>query len=94
MREELNVKSVALDQRNAELLDIQNHLDQLQSNIASLNQDRLHYKAEYEKIKESESKIQKDLMEVENELKMKSEELEEFKEKVQVYRYLIVKNIF
>lgn len=82
---ELDAKSNALDQRNAEILDIQNHLDQLQTNIASLNQDRLHYKSEYEKIKENESKIQQDLLEVENELKMKSEELEEYKGKVQVH---------
>ncbi|XP_032454885.1 centromere-associated protein E isoform X3 [Nasonia vitripennis] len=84
IKEELGAKSVALNQRDAELLEIQSHLEQLQENIESLNEDRLYYKSEYEKTKESELKIQRDLEEVENTLKKKTEELEDFKEKIQV----------
>ena len=84
MKQELAIKTAALEQRDAELLEIQNNLEQLQENIESLNQDRLFYKVEYEKARDNEEKIQKDLEEVENVLKLRTEELEEYREKIKV----------
>jgi DNA repair exonuclease SbcCD ATPase subunit len=88
IKSELENKSVVLKQRDAELLEIQNNLQQLQENIESLNHDRLYYKAEYEIAKMNESKIQNDLHEVENVLKKQTEEIDEFKEKIQVIDYI------
>ena len=84
IREELGAKTALLHQRESELMEIQNNLEQLHENIESLNADRLFYKSEYEKSRDNEQKIQRDLEEVETILKMRNEELDEFKEKVQV----------
>ncbi|XP_058802826.1 uncharacterized protein LOC131670866 [Phymastichus coffea] len=84
LKQNLQVKTEALEQREAELTEIQNSLEQLQENIESLNEDRLFYKAEYEKSKDNESKIQRDLVEVENTLKDKIEEFEEYKKRYQI----------
>lgn len=84
IKEELDVKTIALDQRESELLEIQTSLEQLHNNIDSLNQERLYYETEYNTAKDNELKIHKDLLEVENELKMTVEELEDYKEKVKI----------
>lgn len=84
IKEELQVKCEALEQRDAELAEIRNNLVHLQENIESLNEDRLLYKDEYEKTKDNEIKIQRDLVEVENALKDKIEEFEEYKKRYQV----------
>uniref|UniRef100_A0ABD2XID6 Pericentrin/AKAP-450 centrosomal targeting domain-containing protein n=1 Tax=Trichogramma kaykai TaxID=54128 RepID=A0ABD2XID6_9HYME len=89
LHQELVAKSALLQQREAELMEIQNNLKQLHENIKSLNQDRLFYKEEFEKMKDNELKIQRDYEEVENLLKIRDEELSNCKEQIQMHDKLM-----
>lgn len=77
IREELAAKSRALGQRESELLEIQSNLELLQENIVSLNEDRVYYKQEYERARDSELKIRRDLEESESTSKQRDLTLQE-----------------
>ena len=94
IQEELNSKSETLRQREAELLTIQTNLEELRlelkDTIETLTRDKLLFKSQYELSQVSENKIRKDLEQVENAMKLKVEELEDYKSKVQVNEKILI----
>ncbi|XP_024943907.1 A-kinase anchor protein 9 isoform X5 [Cephus cinctus] len=94
MKDELNLKSSNLARREAELNTVQQELDELRielkDTIESLNRDKLFYKNQYELSQVSESKIKKDLLQVENTLKLKDDEVKEYKSKIQMNEKILM----
>ncbi|KAK0092054.1 hypothetical protein PV326_002297, partial [Microctonus aethiopoides] len=94
IHKELQSKSATLSKRELELDSLQKSLDKLRAefkdSIDTLTRDNLFYKNQYELCQESESKIRRDLEEVENYLKVKTEELDICKEKVQVNERILI----
>ncbi|KAK0179009.1 hypothetical protein PV327_007836 [Microctonus hyperodae] len=94
IHKELQSKSATLSKRELELDSLQKSLDKLRAefkdSIDTLTRDNIFYKNQYELCQESESKIRRDLEEVENYLKVKTEELDICKEKVQVNERILI----
>ncbi|XP_076236132.1 uncharacterized protein LOC143180351 isoform X3 [Calliopsis andreniformis] len=94
LREELQVKSLVLDKREADLIILQKLYDELQQEfkevVETLTRDKCFYQNQYELSRVSENKIKKDLEEVENVLKIRNEEIEEQKSKMQVNEKIIM----
>ncbi|XP_063990407.1 golgin subfamily A member 4-like isoform X2 [Diachasmimorpha longicaudata] len=86
--EELKSKSSTLNKREMELNELKKSLDELRTeskdSIETLTRDKDFYKSQYELSQESEKKIRRDMEEVENYLKARSEELELYQEKIQL----------
>lgn len=86
--EELKIKSSILDKREFELNELKYHLDKLRAeskhSIDTLTSEKLFYKTQYESSQETESKIRKDLEEIENVLKIKTEEFDNYREKIKI----------
>ncbi|XP_012282574.1 golgin subfamily A member 4 isoform X1 [Orussus abietinus] len=86
--EELHLKSADLEKRERELDLVRNTLDELRvelrTQVETLTREKCFYKNQYELSQASEAKITMDLMEVENTLKMRDEELEEYRRKMQM----------
>ncbi|XP_046753841.1 centromere-associated protein E-like isoform X2 [Diprion similis] len=93
VKQELEVKSNKLIEREAELNAMQHDLlelrTELKETIDTLTWDKFFYKEQFELTQASESKIKIDLLEVENNLKLKTEELEEYKGKMQTNEKII-----
>ena len=94
IKEELNLKSETLRQREAELLTIQANVEELRfelhDTIETLTRDKFFFKSQYELSQVSENKIKKDLEQVENAMKLKVEELEDYKSKIQVNEKILM----
>lgn len=88
IQNELDAKSTSLNKREAELNALQRNLEELRlefkETTETLTRDKDFYKNQYELSQASELKIRRDLEEVENTLKLQSEDLEEFKNMMQV----------
>ncbi|XP_044599405.1 centromere-associated protein E-like isoform X3 [Cotesia glomerata] len=84
---ELQAKSATLSKRELELDALQKSLDELRAefkdSIDTVTRDKVFYKNQYELSQESEKKIRNDLEEVENILKIRNEELEIYRDKLQ-----------
>ncbi|XP_033220646.1 golgin subfamily A member 4-like isoform X3 [Belonocnema kinseyi] len=93
-QEELNLKSESLRQKEAELIAIQVSQEELRLELKdtaeTLIRDKLFFKSQYELSQVSENKIRKDLDQVENAMKLKIEELEDYKSKVQVNEKILI----
>ncbi|KZC09212.1 Pericentrin [Dufourea novaeangliae] len=90
VREELQTKSVLLEKRESDLLTLQKLYNELQESVGSMATEKCFYQNQYELSKASESKIKQDLQEVENVLKLRSEEIQEQKSKMQVNEKIIM----
>lgn len=88
VQQQLEVKSNCLIQYEAELALLnkqhENLHDEYKELVENLARDKNFYKGQYELTQASENKIKKDLEEVENILKLKVEELEDHKGRIQV----------
>lgn len=93
LQQELELKSDALNRHEIELASMQKQYQELEDEykeiVENLIQDKNFYKSQYELTQASESKIKKDLEEVENILKLKTDELEDHKNKMQVNERII-----
>ncbi|XP_074102982.1 uncharacterized protein LOC141530035 isoform X5 [Cotesia typhae] len=87
IHKELQAKSATLSKRELELDALQKSLDELRAefkdSIDTVIRDKVFYKNQYELSQESEKKIRNDLEEVENILKIRNEELEIYRDKLQ-----------
>ncbi|XP_043797347.1 A-kinase anchor protein 9-like isoform X5 [Apis laboriosa] len=94
VKEELNTKSVILNKKENDLITLQKHYDELQTEfkevIETLSRDKYFYQNQYELSRVSENKIKKDLQEVENVLKLKDEEIQDHKNKMQMNERIIM----
>ncbi|XP_043259334.1 A-kinase anchor protein 9-like isoform X1 [Colletes gigas] len=94
VREELQMKSTILEKRETDLMALQKHYEEQQLEfrevVETLARDKCFYQNQYELSHASESKIKKDLQEIENVLKLKIEEIEEHKNKMQVNQKIIM----
>ncbi|KAL6263194.1 hypothetical protein P5V15_005994, partial [Pogonomyrmex californicus] len=93
LQKELDLKSDLLNKYETELITLQKQYQDLQDEfketIENLVRDKNFYRGQYELAQASESKIKKDLEEVENILKLKTDELEDHKDKIQVNERII-----
>lgn len=93
IREELESKTEKLNEREAELEGMQRDLlelrKELKETIDTLTWDKFFYKDQFELTQASESKIKNDLLEVENTLKLKTEELDEYKGRMQTNEKIV-----
>ncbi|XP_076180017.1 uncharacterized protein LOC143153085 [Ptiloglossa arizonensis] len=93
VREELQMKSTILEKREAELVALQQLYDEQQLEFKEVvethTRDKWFYQKQYELSRVSENKIKKDLQEVENVLKLRTEEIEEYKNKIQANEKII-----
>lgn len=94
MKEELNTKSAILNKKENDLITLQKHYDELQTEfkevIETLSRDKYFYQNQYELSRVSENKIKKDLQEIENVLKLKDEEIQDHKNKMQMNERIIM----
>ncbi|XP_078044390.1 uncharacterized protein LOC144473892 isoform X3 [Augochlora pura] len=94
VREELRTKSEILAKRETDLLSLQKLYNELQAEVKevveTLTTDKCFYQNQYELSKTSENKIKKDLLEVENVLKLKTAEVQEQKSKMQINEKIIM----
>lgn len=94
VKEELNIKSAILNKKESDLITLQKHYDELQIEfkevIETLSRDKYFYQNQYELSRVSENKIKKDLQEVENVLKLKDEEIQDHKNKMQMNEKIIM----
>ncbi|XP_076684235.1 uncharacterized protein LOC143377145 isoform X2 [Andrena cerasifolii] len=94
VREELQVKSALLERREADLAALQKLHDELRQEFKegaeTLTRDKRFYQNQYELSRASEAKIKNDLQEVENVLKLRNEEIQEQKSKMQVNEKIIM----
>lgn len=79
--EQLNVKSAALQRQEIETDELKRKLDSM---LDTLTRERNFYKAECESLQLREDKIKRDIETVENLLKLKNSELEEYRGKMQI----------
>ncbi|XP_043270421.1 A-kinase anchor protein 9 isoform X2 [Venturia canescens] len=88
IKNELDVKCTSLIKRETELNALQRSLEELRlefkETTETLTRDNIFYKNQYELSQASELKIRRDLEEVENTLKSQTEDLEEYKNMMQV----------
>jgi len=93
LQQELETKSDLLNKYEMELISLQKQYQNLQDDfketIDNLGRDKNFYKGQYELAQASESKIKKDLEEVENILKLKTDELEDHKDRMQANERII-----
>lgn len=96
MQQELESKSDLLNKYDfnyVEYTSLQKQHQELQDEykeiIENLMRDKNFYKSQYELAQASENKIKKDLEEVENILKLKTDELEDYKDRIQVNEKII-----
>lgn len=93
LQQELDSKSDLLNKYETELITLQkqyqNLQDEFKETVENLVRDKNFYKGQYELAQASENKIKKDLEEVENILKLKTDELEDHKDKMQVNERII-----
>ncbi|XP_077272037.1 uncharacterized protein LOC143902746 isoform X1 [Temnothorax americanus] len=93
LQQELYSKSDLLCKYETELTTLQKQYQELQDEfketVENLVRDKNFYKGQYELAQASESKIKKDLEEVENILKLKTDELEDYKDRMQVNERII-----
>lgn len=93
LQQELNSKSDLLNKYETELITLQkqyqNLQDEFKETVESLSRDKNFYRGQYELAQASESKIKKDLEEVENILKLKIDEFEDHKGRMQVNERII-----
>ncbi|XP_071554140.1 uncharacterized protein [Temnothorax nylanderi] len=93
LQQELDLKSDLLSKYETELTILQKQHQDLQDEfkeiVENLVRDKDFYKGQYELAQASESKIKKDLEEVENILKLKTDELEDYKDRMQVNERII-----
>lgn len=93
LQQELDLKSDLLNKYETELITLQkqyqNLHDEFKETVDNLVRDKNFYKGQYELVQASESKIKKDLEEVENILKLKTDELEDHKDRMQVNERII-----
>jgi len=93
LQQELDLKSDLLNKYEMELITLQkqyqNLQDEFKETVENLVRDKNFYRGQYELAQASESKIKKDLEEVENILKLKTDELEDHKDKMQVNERII-----
>ncbi|XP_025266921.1 pericentrin isoform X3 [Camponotus floridanus] len=93
LQQELELKSDALNKHEIELDSMQKQYQEMEDEykeiVENLVRDKNFYKSQYELSQASESKIKKDLEEVENILKLKTDELEDHKNKMQVNERII-----
>ncbi|KAG5347491.1 PCNT protein, partial [Acromyrmex charruanus] len=93
LQRELDLKSDFLNKYEMELVTLQkqyqNLQDEFKETVENLVRDKNFYRGQYELAQASESKIKKDLEEVENILKLKSEELEDQNDRMQVNERII-----
>ncbi|XP_051157468.1 pericentrin-like isoform X3 [Leptopilina boulardi] len=94
IKDELSLKSSTLRQREAELVTLQGNLEklryELRETIESLTRDKLLFKSQFEMSQVAESKLKKDLEQVENTMKLKIEELDDYKSKIQVNEKILM----
>lgn len=94
VREELDMKSAILIKREADLLALQKLHDELQMEfkdvVETLSRDKCFYQNQYELSQVSENKIKQDLQEIENVLKLRNEEMQDHKSKMQVNERIIM----
>ncbi|XP_072759638.1 uncharacterized protein [Anoplolepis gracilipes] len=93
LQQELELKCDTLNKYEIELDSVQKQYQELENEykeiVENLARDKNFYKGQYELTQASESKIKKDLEEVENILKLKTDELEDHKNKMQVNERII-----
>lgn len=93
LQQELDLKSNLLNKYEIELDTLQKQCQDLQDEfketVENLVRDKNFYRGQYELAQASESKIKKDLEEVENILKLKTVELEDHKDRIQVNERII-----
>lgn len=89
LQQELDSRSNLLNKYETELISLQNLQDEFKETIENLMRDKNFYKGQYELAQASENKIKKDLEEVENILKLKADELEDHKDRMQVNEKII-----
>lgn len=94
IQEELQIKSMILEKRETELLGMQKLYNELQVEfkevVETLTRDKCFYQNQYELSQVSEKKIKQDLQEVENVLKLRTDEIQEQKSKMQVNEKIIM----
>ncbi|XP_067211849.1 golgin subfamily A member 4-like isoform X3 [Linepithema humile] len=93
LQQELELKSDLLGKYEIELASLQkqykNIEDEFKETVENLMRDKDFYKNQYELSQASEGKIKKDLEEVENILKLKTNELQDQKDRMQVNEKII-----
>lgn len=93
LQQELELKSDFLNRYEMELASMQKQHQELEDEykeiVENLIRDKNFYRSQYELTQASESKIKKDLEEVENILKLKTEEFEDHKNKMQANERII-----
>lgn len=93
LQQELDSKSDLLNKYETELITLQkqyqNLQDEFKETVENLSRDKNFYRGQYELTQASESKIKKDLEEVENILKLKTDELEDHKDRMQVNERIV-----
>ncbi|XP_054003067.1 pericentrin-like isoform X3 [Hylaeus anthracinus] len=94
VKEELQAKSAVLEKRETDLISLQKMYNEQQVEfkevVEALSRDKCFYQNQYELSRVSEHKIKKDLQEVENVLKLRTEEIEEHKNKMQTNEKIIM----
>ncbi|XP_076757521.1 uncharacterized protein LOC143427349 isoform X8 [Xylocopa sonorina] len=94
LKEKLLATSAILNKREADLIALQKLYDELQSEfkemVETLTRDKYFYQEQYEVSRASENKIRKDLEEVENILKLRDDEIQEHKDKMQMNERIIM----
>ncbi|XP_047352816.1 A-kinase anchor protein 9-like isoform X2 [Vespa velutina] len=94
IKEELNDKITILEKRESELLTLRKQLNELQLELKETcetqTRDKNFYKNQYELMQASENKIRKDLLQVENTLKLKKNELQDMKDKMQTNEKIMI----
>ncbi|KAI4487627.1 hypothetical protein M0802_011983 [Mischocyttarus mexicanus] len=94
IKKELNNKTTILEKRESELLTLRKQFDELQLELKetceTLTRDKNFYKNQYELMQASENKIRKDLLQVENTLKLKKDELQDMKDKIQMNEKIMI----
>ncbi|XP_012524431.1 A-kinase anchor protein 9 isoform X3 [Monomorium pharaonis] len=93
LQQELDLKSDLLNKYETDLITLQkqyqNLQDEFKDTVDNLVRDKNFYRGQYELAQASESKIKKDLEEIENILKLKTDELEDHKDRMQVNESII-----
>ncbi|CAD1471579.1 unnamed protein product [Heterotrigona itama] len=94
VKEELDMKSAILNKKETDLIALQKLYGESQMEfkdvIETLSRDKSFYQNQYELSRASENKIKKDLLEVENVLKLKNEEMQDHRNKMQVNEKIIM----
>lgn len=94
VKEELDMKSAILNKRETDLIALQKLYNESQMEfkdvVETLSRDKCFYQNQYELSRVSENKIKKDLEEVENVLKLKDEEMQDHRNKMQVNEKIIM----